>query len=137
MQTSPGLRDTTDSLVSVCDFAPALPSLAMSDCKWRLLSVAVVCAVDARHACDNRWWLSVLPTFHLLTGNSDEHVTFDPEIVLCQVPCRTRPSLAWVFILPSAPRCCPWPGAPLLHRYSLRDGQTRHPKRFSLLGQAS
>jgi len=42
--------------------------------------------VDARHSCDGRFWIEVLPAFHLLTGDSDELVSFDPSIVLCQLP---------------------------------------------------
>jgi len=40
--------------------------------------------IDARHACDHRFWLNVLPAFHELHGNNE--VKFDPEIALCQVP---------------------------------------------------
>ena len=42
--------------------------------------------IDARHSCDGRFWCDVLPAFYLLTGDSDEHVTFDPDICLCQLP---------------------------------------------------
>ena len=40
--------------------------------------------IDARHSCDSRFWLNVLPAFHELHGNNE--VKFDPEIVLCQIP---------------------------------------------------
>lgn len=43
--------------------------------------------IDARHACDCRYWLQVLPAFHELHGNrGNNEVKFDPEICLCQVP---------------------------------------------------
>ena len=42
--------------------------------------------IDARHACDARFWLHVLPCFYMLRGDSDENVSFDPEICLCQLP---------------------------------------------------
>jgi len=42
--------------------------------------------IDARHSCDSRFWTEVLPAFYLLRGDSDEFVSFDPEIVLCQIP---------------------------------------------------
>jgi len=42
--------------------------------------------IDARHACDGRFWTQVLPAFYLLGGNADEKVSFDPEVVLCQIP---------------------------------------------------
>merc|ERR1740117_1051572 len=43
--------------------------------------------IDARHACDKRYWLQVLPAFHELHGNrGNNEVKFDPEICLCQVP---------------------------------------------------
>jgi len=42
--------------------------------------------IDARHSCDGRFWCEVLPAFFLLTGDSDEHVVFDPDICLCQLP---------------------------------------------------
>ena len=51
--------------------------------------------VDARHSSDSRWWNHILPSFfevHII----EDRVMFNPEIVLCQVPARTEPSIALV-----------------------------------------
>jgi len=42
--------------------------------------------IDARHACDARWWTRVLPAFYFLEGDADEKVSFDLDIALCQIP---------------------------------------------------
>lgn len=41
--------------------------------------------IDARHACDGRFWLHVLPAFHTVHG-SNERCAFSSDIVLCQIP---------------------------------------------------
>jgi len=41
--------------------------------------------IDARHSCDERFWVQVLPTFHELRGANEELLKFDPEICLCQL----------------------------------------------------
>ena len=41
--------------------------------------------IDARHSCDSRFWLSVLPAFHVIQG-SDEQCFLSSDICLCQIP---------------------------------------------------
>ena len=49
--------------------------------------------IDARHACDSRFWRHVLPEFFEV-HEIDDQVVFNPNIVLCQARPVSHPHIS-------------------------------------------